>query len=220
MMSRLSIAVLALVLVFSACKKKSSDPEPEPAPTTTGTPTPVAIDINHNPIAEYDADGQTYTHQNGNGKSGGMGSSGSLASSSTGTSAAYYESYYYNNSGNYTYFAVEKGTIYTPGIGRPDEAAFRQFFATGACNYATTTGGNPNGIVIEHRDNNGVTWKTNKGTADQTGSSFNIVSNNEVDNFGDQQMKIYATFNCKVYDDNGNSKTLTNGKFVGYFENM
>jgi hypothetical protein len=220
MMSRLSIAALALVLVFSACKKKSSDPEPDPAPTTTGA-APAPIDINHNPIVQYEADSKSYQYQNGSGVAGGMGSSASLATSSGGTSTASYDAYYYNNNGNYTYFSVEKGTLYTPGIGRPDEAAFRQFFAVGQYNYSSTS--SPallNGIVIEHRDDNGVTWVSNKGTADQTGSSFNIVSNKEETNFGDQQMKIYATFNCKVYDDNGNSKILTNGKFVGYFENM
>lgn len=220
MMSRLSIAALALVLVFSACKKKNSDPEPEPAPTTTGT-APAPIDINHNPIAQYDTDGKTYKHQSGSGLSGGMGSDGSLASSSTGTSKFSYDSYYYNNSSSYTAFAVEKGTIYVPGIGRPDQDAFRQFFAVGQQAYSSASSpADLNGIVIEHRDDNGVTWKSNKGTADQTGSVFSIESSKEVISFGDQQMKIYATFNCKVYDDNGNSKSLTNGKFVGYFENM
>jgi hypothetical protein len=214
----LKIAALALVLFFSDCKKKDNDPAEDPTPTPT--PAPAPIDINHAPIAQYDTDNKTYTYQDGGKVAGGMGSGLEIAGSS-GTSTAEYSAYFYNTDTEDTYFSIDKGTIYTPGTSHPDTAAFRMFFAPGTVNYSSAVApAHINGIVIEHKDDSGVMWASDKGSANQTGSVFTIVSSKQVFSFGDQQMKIYATFNCKVYDDNGNSKTLTNGKFVGYFENM
>lgn len=63
------------------------------------------------------------------------------------------------------------------------------------------------GAYITIRDKQGVIW-TSKG--DQTGSEFVIVSRGE-------QQGDYATFtgtfSCKMYDDYGHTKQLTNGSF-------
>lgn len=203
--------ISALVAGSVSCKKKKSSTTPTPTPTPT-TPAPTAIDINHSGIAEYEVEGAKFSYPS-NGITGGMGTSASYAASMSGTSTASYSGYY--TKGSTTYFSITKGTIKTPGIGRPGEDAFRAFFVVGNVNYSPN---NVDGIVIEHTDASGTLWTTDKGNALQTGSVFKIETVKEIDaNY--QQMKIYATFNCKLYDDNGNSKTLTNGKFVGYFEN-
>jgi len=215
MKSGIKIAVLVslfatLLLATVGCKKKDSNPKtPTPTPNV---PTPVVIDINHDAVAQYSVEGAGFSYPS-NGIEGGMTSSASLASSMTGTSYASYGSFFSDDAA--TYFGVEKGTIYTPGIGRPSEEAFRAFFAVGNVNYSPN---NLDGIMIEHRAADGTMWTTDKGTADQTGSLFKIEAVKET-NDSYQNIKVYATFNCKLYDDNGNSKTLTNGKFVGYFEN-
>lgn len=61
---------------------------------------------------------------------------------------------------------------------------------------------------------NGVVWSSEKG-ADQTGSAFSITAfvDNTID-IGSTKI-VSATFNCKLYDNLGNTKTLTNGRFKG-----
>jgi hypothetical protein len=209
-----AFALLVLASLAVSCKKKNNSSS-NTTTNTNPTPAPAPIDINHAPVVEYTVDGTAFTYP-ASGISGGMSTSASYAASMSGTSKA---SYGYSFSGSTaTYFGVEKGTVYTPGIGRPDEDAFRAFFVVGNVNYAPGGTGDINGIVVEHRDPSGTMWASNKGSASQSGSVFKIEAIKETDS-GYQDIKVYATFNCKLYDGNGNSKTLTNGKFVGYFEN-
>ena len=218
----LKIALLGVILFFSDCKKKDKDPVGEPAPTPVPNP-PQTIDINHRTIVQFDADNKTYSYQFNDVSDTirwDFGFNTELATSMSGTSTAEYSHYFYNYNTGSIFFKVDIGTIFTKGIvGRPDTAALRLFFATGPVIYSTAyTPDHLNGVVIKHKDGNGVMWASNKGSSDQTGSSFNIVSNRQVPSLPDE-MKIYATFNCKVYDDNGNSKDLTNGKLVVSFAN-
>ena len=70
------------------------------------------------------------------------------------------------------------------------------------------------GVVVYYVDKDGVQWFSDKGTATQTNSSFKIVEH--IDNTDGYSAKITkATFNCTLYDGNGNSKTLTNGEIRG-----
>ena len=66
------------------------------------------------------------------------------------------------------------------------------------------------GARIEMYDESQVTWSTDLGTHDQTGSAFNVTSLTEGTEGAWYTME--ATFNCKLYDESGNSKTLTNGE--------
>jgi len=211
---KLTIFVCALFALTAAnlgCKKKKSETPVESAVTPT-TPAPAVIDINHDAVTEYKVEGASFSYPS-TGIEGGMSTSASYASSMSGTSTASYSSDFSGSSA--TYFSIEKGTIRTPGIGKPGEEAFRSFFVIGNVNYSPN---HLNGVVIEHRDPSGTIWSTEKGSADQTGSLFKIEAIKEtIANY--QDIKVYATFNCKLYDNNGNSKTLTDGKFVGYFEN-
>ncbi|MBS1934521.1 MAG: hypothetical protein JST96_11020 [Bacteroidetes bacterium] len=70
-----------------------------------------------------------------------------------------------------------------------------------------------NGIVLVWTDKNGTKWQTNFG--DQTGSSFKIIKSEtwQGQNSGYiTSISITAVFNCKLYDNNGNVKLLTNGR--------
>lgn len=212
------IAFIACALVMAAslgvsCKKKKDSPSDT---STNTTPAPAPIDINHKPVVEYSVDGTSFTYP-ANDINGGMSTSSSLASEMSDDSRFSYGYFFANNTT--TYFSVDKGTLRSPGIGRPEAEEFRAFFVTGSVGYHTSITGEINGIVIEHRDPSGSVWASNKGSANQSGSVFRIEAVKEGNDFGYQNMKVYATFNCKLYDGNGNSKTLTNGKFVGYFEN-
>jgi len=66
------------------------------------------------------------------------------------------------------------------------------------------------GAKIFYYDNNSVEWSTDLGSANQTGSTFNItehIANTD----GYSQHISKATFNCKLYNSTGASMTLTNG---------
>lgn len=68
------------------------------------------------------------------------------------------------------------------------------------------------GAYIMYHDANGIAWTSDKGTADQTGSTFIVTS--YADNATKAPFKkVKASFSCKLYDGLGNSKTITNGSF-------
>ena len=72
------------------------------------------------------------------------------------------------------------------------------------------------GVRVAYYGTDQVGWATDKGTADQTGSTFSIVSKTPLPNptiFGNYS--ILVEFSCKLYDDNGNMKTLTDGSMRG-----
>lgn len=69
------------------------------------------------------------------------------------------------------------------------------------------------GGLVWYIDANGTEWRTDNGTANQTGSSFEIKSittTNGADAYSGKKI-MEVEFNCKLYDGSGNSKTLTNG---------
>jgi hypothetical protein len=73
------------------------------------------------------------------------------------------------------------------------------------------------GINILYYDSLGTAWETFNGTADQTGSSFTVLSAQPINN-GNTTGKpigalVTATFDCMLYDNKGNSKHLTKGRF-------
>lgn len=72
------------------------------------------------------------------------------------------------------------------------------------------------GIVIEYYDNSGKVWKSDNGSGNQTGSSFSVSQLDDILVLGNIYGYIVkASFNCKLYDNLGNSITLTNGYIYG-----
>jgi hypothetical protein len=67
------------------------------------------------------------------------------------------------------------------------------------------------GVVILYTDIAGVEWASNRGSADQTGSHFEIVSH-ELINHSKYKYETEAVFNCKLYTEDGKEMMLTNGR--------
>lgn len=80
--------------------------------------------------------------------------------------------------------------------------------------------GNPpfvDGVSITWYDLNGKIWYSDIST-NQSDRSFTITSCTEIPPHSNSnyEVSITAEFNCKLYDNFGNVKTLTNGKFYGF----
>lgn len=96
----------------------------------------------------------------------------------------------------------------------PSDATFLSFFTTGTYTFSKNA---ENGFELGWNDGTQL-WSTSKGSADQTGSSIKITQTGSEEIWGEFYVNVNGTFNCKLYNDAGASKTLTNGKFIGYFE--
>ncbi len=66
------------------------------------------------------------------------------------------------------------------------------------------------GAYVHYLDENGVNWRSDYGSGDQRGSSFEITEHKAVQDFN---AKYYTTakFDCVLYDSSGNSIKLENG---------
>lgn len=95
---------------------------------------------------------------------------------------------------------------------------FKTFFNLGIYPYSNDLAVS-DGVIIAWYDEDGNTWSTDNAPADQSGSSFQITMVEDVVNSSPvYAIAVTAVFNCKLYDDNGNMKTLTGGKYYGKFE--
>jgi hypothetical protein len=115
-----------------------------------------------------------------------------------------------------TSFGVEIGTMH--GYYDATDDQFRAFFAPGTRSY-TKDFSAMDGVNIGWKDANGVSWQTDYGTGDQTGSTFTIVSiENARDITGTLYLKTKMQFKCKLYNETtGEVKTVTSGEMVGSF---
>jgi hypothetical protein len=109
--------------------------------------------------------------------------------------------------------SIAKGTLH--GYLTATQANFKSFFAPGTYSYSQDAS---NGIEVSWVDADNNEWSTSLGTADQTGSKFSIVSaDDDADALNKYYVKVKATFNCILYDGNGNKLAVTNGEMVGDF---
>jgi len=86
------------------------------------------------------------------------------------------------------------------------------FFAPGTYPYAIDANG---GIEVTWQDEAGNYWSIGKGIADQSGSTFKITAIKDGPSLINLYIEVTCEFNCKLYDDSGHVKIVTNGKFVG-----
>lgn len=96
---------------------------------------------------------------------------------------------------------------------------FNAIFHTGTYPYMDTDSANAEipGIEIRWRDEDLKTWSTLNGS--QSGSTFNVSKAEPfTTDTGDFQNKVDGTFNCKLYDTNGNSINVTNAEFFMTFQ--
>ncbi len=124
-----------------------------------------------------------------------------------------------NNDGLYIY----KGFIQSSNI---TLSGFASFFSPGPQVFLPFSySDNSNGISVNWNNIDAEpvydAWKSHAFPGTQTGSSFVITS---VQTYADAQgrpiAKVKASFNCILYNERGESKVLTNGKFYGEFANI
>ncbi len=205
-----SYLFLVLVLITSACSK--NDENDDSSNTNTGGTTTITIDSPWQYSAKVD--GTAFGLAEGATVIGSYSGGGSIATPPD-SSLAFYGSALMDSSFTFSYFDIHRNGHYF--LGYPAENAdFRNFFYIGSYPYTEL---NTNGIYVHWRDESGTTWGSDYGSADQTGSNFVIDQIKEINGQIDYTLKVLAHFNCKLYDGNGNSKTLTEGKFVGQFAN-
>lgn len=207
---------LTLIVVISliSCSKNKDDAS---TPNNSGNPTPTgnSITINSSYQVWVKIDGNTYSKiMNGNNILEGVGADKSIAGLPD-TSSASWSSFLYDNNTLQSYFAVDKGRMIFFGA-FPDTASFKSFYSPASYSYSI---GAQNGIVISYQDSNNVLWSTDQGSGDQSGSSF-VITDRKTYTITDYTVVIRATFNCKVYNSSDQSKTLTEGIYVGEFSNI
>lgn len=137
-------------------------------------------------------------------------------------------------------FTFSKGNIYLHAIklsdNTPTPASYHtvdSFYSPGTYSYSQLNGDttytlpeNPNkiftktllsnGIHISWTDDIGTLWQTCAGSGDQAGSNFTITKNETGGNPATDistGTTVTAVFNCKLYDNTGRVKLLTNGRF-------
>ena len=73
------------------------------------------------------------------------------------------------------------------------------------------------GVQISWTDSNGKRWCSSWGSGDQSGSRFTVTEHTEIEYQIGQPLggryKTKGTFNCNLYDNQGNSIAVKNGKF-------
>jgi hypothetical protein len=122
-------------------------------------------------------------------------------------------------------FGLERGVI--KNYSTLTLNSFQGFFATGNYAYADLkevippfTPPNSNGIALLWVDESGIIWRTDNGSGNQDGSKFTIATKQSMIYPWSTTLfptRITADFNCKIYDDSGRSKQITNGKLAYYF---
>ncbi|MBO6516109.1 MAG: hypothetical protein JJ975_06135 [Bacteroidia bacterium] len=198
-MNKLILLISFSILVFCVGCKDDNDP--------------VVVDvwnINLDPRFEATIDGQSVRFTSDQHLVG-VGISSSIGVSTPSTFE--YESNFSSIRGERA-VAINKGTLNLPLGGFPDKGEFLSFFQKGSVPFSKDA---EDGIEIWFNDGKGTSWSTSKGTGDQTGSTFNFEVISDFSGFDVWTVKYRASFTCTLYDDDGNSVELTNGKSMAFF---
>jgi hypothetical protein len=197
-----SLIIMGLATIIS-CKKKD-----DTSTSTTPSNNTPAVTINSMPQFTGNVGGTNLSLVTPN--------TGSAATSSddnlgTDTCTFVYEAWI-SSLTNATTIQVTKGTLlYVSGY--PDNTTFQKFFPVGTLPYSAN---GKKGIAIDYWDATNVHWSTSNSPATESGMTFTVSAEKDE---GNGYARILANFNCILYDSLGHSKTLTNGVFLGDFNN-
>ena len=205
-MKKITVVAFSLALIFVGCKKDSND---DAAP---GTPT---LTVNSTPQVSFKLDGVATSVIESSTIIQYVFSSKSLATPPDSSSGAW-SAVFTNDATGDAIFTVDKGFLNFLGAS-PTTAAYSTFFKVGSSSYVANPD-NQLGVRMSYVIN-GVEWSTNAGAGTQTGSTFAISETQNWSLNGETGVNILASFNCKLYDGSGNSKTITNGVAVCAFQN-
>lgn len=207
-MKKITLLLIAAIMFNYSCKKDSKD---------NSNPGPEVISIESTSRVTASIDGAGYSKIEDNQTVRGGTSADKSLSPLPDSCKANYTSYFSNVDQTVGYFSITKRRLVYQGGSSPSNAVFKGFFNPGTYPYAVIP---LNGIIVTYYDAAGKTWSTDMGSKNQTGSVFTISQIKEESQFGQYSIKVMANFNCKLYNDSGEQKTLTNGLFIGYFENI
>ena len=170
------------------------------APQTTSIDSPEQVN--------YDKDGTSVSFTVGSVN----GSDKSIGDTTTATWSAGF----YDDPNSRVILDVSKG-IKTYVTGTMTDQIYSAYFSPGSYSYAASGG---SGIKIYLGDTTTGYYRSELG--DQTGSAFQIVDKKDEYYGGQLYVKVYATFNCKLYNENNLSDviTITNGEFVNHFVDL
>jgi len=204
-----SILAVGVLLFLGACKKEEvADPTPPAAPP------PAAEDISITGVqgARLFIDGVPVRINEG-GDTLSIFFTDGVLNEPPALSRRYYAVSLHNGTLDVPVFRMRIGTLaYIGPQVLSDE--FWAFFDPGARTYGPATAGG-NGVEIAWRDANGVTWTSECGSSDQSGSALNITEVVTAQDKLGPIARVKATFNCTLYDcATGATRTLTNGVVV------
>jgi hypothetical protein len=204
---------MMLVIFTSGCKKKEDDDD---SSSSNGSGSTSGITIDSPWQYTIKVDGTTYTKTENDAEVDGVWSNNTELNTWPDSSTNNYNAALYNNISGDTYFEIYRnGHRYVGATAENSE--FLHYFDAGSYPYSVE---NVNGVSIRWVDSNGITWGTDIGTGDQTGSQFTIDQTKEATGYNYSTIKVLSHFNCKLYNGLGQSKTLTDGKYVCKFQNF
>ena len=125
------------------------------------------------------------------------------------SSLVIFQSYMYKYPAGQADITVSIGTLKFKKF-KVDNENFVRFFKIGSYSFSVLA---ENGVEITYRDKKDQLWSTSKGNQDN--SNFEITDLRPDTGF----VKFKANFNCKLYNSEGEIKSLENGLFIGYFRN-
>ena len=208
-MKKILLVLLLGNFALSSCKKDKPAPENEPVDQTPST----TITASSSPQFTGTLDGTTFNYNSGYHVS--FNSGGSIGTNPDPSNFTF--GFEIVNSNNISVLKIEKGSLIVPTGGYPTNELFGSFFTLGDLNYDSLLN---NGVEVSIVDNLGVEWSTKNSSADQTNSTFKILDRIEGVYNGDFQVKVKISLSCKLYDNNGNVKVITDGIVVGSFANI
>jgi hypothetical protein len=207
------MAIALSVVIVSCTKPSTSSSSSSNNNNNTG-----GVNINSTPQFTATINGSKVNLVSGSTYTSGVGASKQMGG--TGATANYEEpsSSIGNPNTNQPYLTINKGTITFPlSSSMPDTATYDAFFAAKSYPYSINYA---NGIEIDWIDANGNIYNTSLGSGSQTGSTFSIVAEKAYYVLGNYEIKVVANFSCILYNSAGASIKLTNGVYVGDFEDQ
>ena len=205
--NQIIVLMLSAMLITSGCSKED---EPAPVVTTPTTGTGGGVTVNSPAQFTGTIDGVNYSYVAGN-----LDVVNGVGSGINGPGNSLFSSFLYYNVSGATIIDIEKGTLNHSGQ-NPTATEFKNFFTVNSYNFSQNA---VSGFDITWFDANGDIWGTSFGTGVQTNSTISIDEIKEETILGVYFITAKLSFSCTLYDFNGNSKQLTNGVFVGIFEN-
>lgn len=215
----LLLSTTFIFLLLASCSKDDSSPTPT---ATTTTPTGgggggSSLTINSTPQFKATIDGASVNYIAGaNNLEEALGAEKSINLPNPTT--AIYTTSLYSNTTSVSMSGLKIGTLSYTGSSVASDTEFDNFISVGSHSYSVDAA---NGVHISWYDaGTSSYWTTSLGSGNQTGSTFNITQVAPTNLIGNHYVKFIATFSCTLYNGSGSSKSVTNGTYVGYFENM